>query len=192
MKKIGLLGGTFDPPHIGHLIVAEEVYHRLSLDEIWFIPSAEPPHKNKASVSATNRLLMLEAAIDQVSYFKINPLEIRRKGKSYTYDTIKSFQVSHPNDQFYFIIGADMVEYLPHWYKIDQLVDMVQFVGVKRPDFQLETPYPVQLLDIPSFDVSSTMIRDRLNQHQSVQYLVPEPVLAVIKEKGLYGQKSSS
>lgn len=187
MKKIGLLGGTFDPPHIGHLIVAEEVYHRLSLDEIWFIPSAEPPHKNKASVSATNRLLMLEAAIDQVPYFKINSLEIRRKGKSYTYDTIKSFQVSHPNDQFYFIIGADMVEYLPHWYKIDQLVDMVQFVGVKRPNFQLETPYPVQLLETPSFDVSSTMIRERLNQHQSVQYLVPEPVLAVIKEKGLYG-----
>lgn len=187
MKKIGLLGGTFDPPHIGHLIMAEEAYHRLSLDEVWFIPAAEPPHKEKASVSAMDRILMLEAAIDQVDYFKINQLEIERQGKSYTYDTLKSFQESNPDDEFYFIIGADMVEYLPKWYKIDQLVEMVRFVGVKRPDYQLETPYPVLLLDTPGFDVSSTMIRERLKKKQSIRYLVPDAVLTLLKEKGLYG-----
>ncbi|WP_440895909.1 nicotinate-nucleotide adenylyltransferase [Amphibacillus sp. Q70] len=192
MKKIGILGGTFDPPHIGHLVMAEEVYERLSLDEVWFIPSAEPPHKEKAKVSAQDRLAMLTAAVGQVDYFKIKTIELEREGKSYTYDTINTLQQSYPNAQFYFIIGADMVEYLPNWYKIDQLVEKVQFVGVKRPDFDLETPYPVILLDTPGLDVSSTMVRERLETNRSVRYLIPQHVLAIIKEKGLYGQRSSS
>src|SRR5690625_1455880 len=187
MKKIGLLGGTFDPPHIGHLIIAEEVYRQLFLDEVWFIPSAEPPHKEKATVSTTDRLKMLEVAIDQVEYFSINQIEIERKGKSYTYDTIKALRDSNPEVEFYFIIGADMVEYLPHWYRIDQLVEMVRFVGVTRPDYRLETRYPVIPLDIPGVDISSTLIRERLKNNQSVKYLVPERVEALIKEKGLYG-----
>lgn len=190
MKKIGLLGGTFDPPHIGHLTMAEEAYKRLELDEVWFIPSAEPPHKDKARVSATDRLMMLKVAIDPIDYFKINPIELSRKGKSYTYDTIQSLKKSNPDDEFYFIIGADMVEYLPHWFKIDQLVEMVQFVGVKRPDYQLDTPYPVILLDTPVLDVSSTMIRERLEMNRSVRHLIPDQVLSLIKERGLYGQKS--
>lgn len=192
MKKIGLLGGTFDPPHIGHLVMAEEVYERLSLDEVWFIPSAEPPHKEKAKVSAQDRLAMLKVAVGQIDYFKIKTIELEREGKSYTLDTINALQQSYPNDQFYFIIGADMVEYLPNWYKIDQLVEKVQFVGVKRPDFELETPYPVILLDTPGLDVSSTMVRERLEMNRSVRYLIPQHVLALIKEKGLYGQRSSS
>ncbi|MBU5595318.1 nicotinate-nucleotide adenylyltransferase [Amphibacillus sp. MSJ-3] len=192
MKKIGLLGGTFDPPHIGHLAMAEEVYERLSLDEIWFIPSSEPPHKEKAKVSAQDRLDMLTVAIDQVDYFQIKTIELERKGKSYTIETIRTLQRQYPNAQFYFIIGADMVEYLPNWHKIDQLVKMVQFVGVKRPEFELETPYPVILLDTPGLDISSTMVRQRLEKNHSVRYLIPQEVLALIKERGLYGQRSGS
>jgi len=192
MRKIGILGGTFDPPHIGHLIIAEEVYQKLALDEIWFIPSAEPPHKDKAKVSAQDRLEMLSVATSDVDYFKINTIELVRKGKSYTVDTIKALQENHPKDQFYFIIGADMVEYLPHWHKIDQLVKMIQFIGVKRPDFEIDSPYPVIGLDTPVLEISSTMIRERLKTNQSIRYLVPKPVLTVIKERGLYGQKPST
>ncbi len=192
MKKIGLLGGTFDPPHIGHLTMAEEAYEKLNLDEVWFIPSAEPPHKEQAKVSAVDRLLMLKVALEPVNYFKINTIELQRQGKSYTYDTIQALKEQYPAYQFYFIIGADMVEYLPNWYKIDQLIELVQFVGVKRPDYQLDTSYPVILLDTPGLDISSTMIRERLKLNRSVKYLIPERVLSLIKEKGLYGQGTSS
>lgn len=188
MKKIGLLGGTFDPPHIGHLAIADEVIERLNLDEIWFIPSAEPPHKEKANVSAEDRVAMLSAAIIDQPLFKINNIELERKGRSYTIDTIKSLKLAYPNVNFYFIIGADMVEYLPNWYQIDQLVELIQFVGVKRPEYQLDTPFPVILLDVPGLDISSTLIRDRLKMNRTVRYLIPESVLAVIKERGLYGQ----
>ena len=192
MKKIGLLGGTFDPPHIGHLTMAEEAYERLNLDEVWFVPSAEPPHKDRARVSATDRLRMLKVAIDPIDYFRINTIELVRKGKSYTYDTITALKDMYPNAEFYFIIGADMVEYLPHWYKIDQLINSVQFVGVKRPDYKLDTPYPVILLDTLSLDISSTMIRERLESNRSVRYLIPDQVLSLIKEKGLYGPRKST
>lgn len=192
MKKIGLLGGTFDPPHIGHLTMAEEAYERLNLDEVWFVPSAEPPHKDRARVSATDRLMMLKVAIDPIDYFRINTIELVRKGKSYTYDTITALKDMYPNAEFYFIIGADMVEYLPHWYKIDQLINSVQFVGVKRPDYKLDTPYPVILLDTLSLDISSTMIRERLESNRSVRYLIPDQVLSLIKEKGLYGPRKST
>src|SRR5690606_4291581 len=107
MKKIGLLGGTFDPPHIGHLTMAEEAYEKLNLDEVWFIPSAEPPHKEQAKVSAVDRLLMLKVALEPVNYFKINTIELERQGKSYTYDTIQALKEQYPTYQFYFIIGAD-------------------------------------------------------------------------------------
>lgn len=192
MKKIGLLGGTFDPPHIGHLTMAEEAYEKLNLDEVWFIPSAEPPHKEQAKVSAVDRLLMLKVALEPVNYFKINTIELERQGKSYTYDTIQALKEQYPTYQFYFIIGADMVEYLPNWYKIDQLIELVQFVGVKRSDYQLDTSYPVIILDTPGLDISSTMIRERLKLNRSVRYLIPERVLSLIKEKGLYGQGTSS
>lgn len=192
MKKVGILGGTFDPPHLGHLLIAEEVYRKLALDEVWFIPSAEPPHKDKAKVSADERLEMLSAAIGDIDYFKINTIEIERKGKSYTFDTIKALQEDYPDHIIYFIIGADMVEYLPNWYRIDQLVKLVNFVGVNRKAYEIKTPYPVITVDTPIFDISSTVIRERLKENESIRFLVPESVFNIIKKKGLYGQKKST
>ncbi|SDB97569.1 nicotinate-nucleotide adenylyltransferase [Pelagirhabdus alkalitolerans] len=186
MKKIGLLGGTFDPPHIGHLVIANEVYEKLSLDEIWFIPSAEPPHKKKATVSTDDRLAMIKSAIKDEDHFKVNDIEIKRQGKSYTIDTIKTLKDMHPDVSFYFIIGADMVEYLPKWYNINELIHLIRFVGVKRPEYRLETAYPVTLLDVPGLDISSTLIRERLLNNQSVRYLVPSGVIDVIRKRGLY------
>lgn len=192
MKKIGLLGGTFDPPHMGHLLIAEEVYDQLKLDEIWFVPSHEPPHKDKATMAVVDRLEMIEAAIADNDHFFLERYEIDQPGKSYTFHTIAALTERYPSYRFYFIIGADMVEYLPKWYRIDELVTMVQFVGVKRPDYQLKTDYPVILLDIPGVDISSTMIRERMKQNRTTTYYLPTSVNRIIKEKQLYESSEST
>ncbi|WP_077621439.1 nicotinate-nucleotide adenylyltransferase [Sediminibacillus massiliensis] len=186
MKKIGLLGGTFDPPHLGHLLIAEEVYATLGLDEIWFIPSYEPPHKQKSGTRAEHRVEMVEAAIKDNPNFSINTVEIERRGKSYTIDTVKTLKTRYPAYSFYFIIGGDMVEYLPKWHRIEELADLVQFVGVKREDYQFQTQFPVLEVSIPRVDVSSTMIRERIAGGRSVRYLIPDEVFYVIKEYHLY------
>lgn len=186
MKKIGLLGGTFDPPHYGHLLIAEEVRLALQLDEVWFIPSYQPPHKEQTASSVADRKAMLEKAIGRHLKFKVKLIEIERKGTSYTFDTMKQLTDAYPNDRFYFIIGADMVETLSSWYKIDSLLDLVTFVGVKRFGYELSSPYPIIKVDIPMFDVSSTFIRNRIKQQQTVHFLLPESVYAYIKEKQLY------
>ncbi|CQR46913.1 Nicotinate-nucleotide adenylyltransferase [Paraliobacillus sp. PM-2] len=186
MKKVGLLGGTFDPPHIGHLVIAEEVYHQLKLDEVWFIPSNEPPHKDKASTAVINRVAMVEAAIDDNDHFFLKTIEIDRPGKSYTFNTIHLLKEIYPDTSFYFIIGADMVEYLPKWNKIDELINMVKFVGVKRPEYELDTNYPIIAVDIPGLDISSTMIRNRVKQNKPITYFVPSSVRRLIKENRLY------
>lgn len=186
MRRIGILGGTFDPPHLGHLIIAEEVRISLGLEEIWFMPSNEPPHKAKATTDAKNRLKMLELAIASNPTFKINSIELSRQGKSYTIDTMKLLIEKYSNTKFYFIIGADMVEYMPYWNRIDELVKIVTFVGVKRPGYHLTSPYSILTVDIPMVDISSTMLRERMIKKQSTKYLIPEAVYIYIKEKQLY------
>lgn len=192
MRRIGILGGTFDPPHLGHLIIAEEVRLALGLEEIWFIPSQEPPHKNNAFTSAVTRVEMVQKAIEGNSYFKLNTIEVDRLGRSYTSDTLKLLKNEHPDDSFYFIIGADMVEYLPKWYNINELLEMVSFVGVKRIGSELETPYPIKMVDIPYMEISSTMIRERICKSSSVKYYLPEAVIRYIKEKRLYEERRSN
>ncbi|MDC3413317.1 nicotinate-nucleotide adenylyltransferase [Aquibacillus sp. 3ASR75-11] len=187
MKKIGILGGTFDPPHLGHLIMAEEVHFKLELDEVWFVPSYEPPHKEKAKTRVEDRIKMLEAAIQTNEHFSVNLLEIERSGKSYTYDTVRQLKKDNQNVTFYFIIGADMVEYLPNWYKVEELVRFIQFVGVKRKGFPLTSKYPILEVEAPLIDVSSTMIRERIANNQPVRYFVPDIVQKIIKERHLYG-----
>lgn len=191
MKRVGILGGTFDPPHLGHLIIAEEVRLALNLEEVWFMPSQEPPHKNKAFIRAEERVEMVKKAIECNPFFKLNTIEVDRLGKSYTVDTLNILKEKHPDVTFYFIIGGDMVEYLPKWRKIDELKKIVTFVGVKRVGFKLDTPYPVELVDIPYIEISSTMVRERINHDRPVTYLVPEPVTRYIKEKRLYEDKRS-
>lgn len=188
MKKIGILGGTFDPPHHGHLLIANEVLSALELDEIWFMPNQEPPHKKKsAAVTNENRLEMLRLALEGNCQFCIQPIELKRKGPSYTIETMKIILSKYPDDQFFFIIGADMVEYLPKWHEIDELVKLVQFVGVERPAYSHDTPYPIIYVDVPAMEVSSSMIRERLKTGKTVRYLLPDSVIQYIKENHLYG-----
>ncbi|RDU35454.1 nicotinic acid mononucleotide adenylyltransferase [Neobacillus piezotolerans] len=188
MKKVGILGGTFNPPHQGHLIIANEVCHSLGLDEIWFMPNQEPPHKRKAAGAPDeHRLGMLEAAITGNKLFKVEKAELERPGPSYTYDTMRILAERYPGHRFYFIIGADMVEYLPKWHKIGELLKLVAFVGVQRPGYSLETPYPVETVEVPAIDLSSSMIRDRLHEGKTIQYLLPDSVISYIWENKLYG-----
>jgi nicotinate-nucleotide adenylyltransferase len=188
MTKVGILGGTFDPPHYGHLLIANEVLSKLNLDEIWFMPNQEPPHKRKSeSVENIDRLQMLELSIKGNSVFRIEKNELERSGPSFTVDTMKILNERYPNHQFFFIIGADMIEYLPNWHKIDELMKLVQFVGVQRPEYSSKTDYPIIYVDVPAFDVSSSMIRERVQQGMTIRYLLPDSVIDFIRENHLYG-----
>lgn len=186
MRKIGLFGGTFDPPHIGHFIIAQEVKNHLTLDEIWFIPTNEPPHKNNAFINKMHRLEMLQRVVDTVDSFRVNPIELNRIGKSYTIDTIKAIKDEFPEDDFYFIIGADMVEYLPKWHEVEKLLSLVQFVGVGRPNYSLTTNYPIKKIDIPLVEISSTEIRKRIKKGWDIKYFLPHEVYIYMKEHLLY------
>lgn len=192
MKKVGLFGGTFNPPHIGHLIMANEVFVALGLSEVRFMPNAKAPHK-EVSQSATNeqRLKMVELAIEGVPYFKLETFELERGGISYTYDTMKRLCEREPDVVFYFIIGGDMIDSLHTWYRIDELVELVHFVGVKRPGFEAKTDYNVQMVEAPEINLSSTFIRNRLQQQGSLKYLLPETVEQYIRKEGLYGASSN-
>jgi nicotinate-nucleotide adenylyltransferase len=187
MKKVCIFGGTFNPPHIGHLIMANEVYHALDFQEIRFMPNATPPHK-EASQLATGeqRLRMLQLSIEAFPYFQVESFEIENGGISYTFDTMNELQKREPGTQFSFLIGADMIAYLDKWVKIDELVKIVQLVGVRRPGYDEKTDYPVSLIEAPLIDLSSTMLRNRIKQGKDVSILIPENVQAYIRQENLY------
>lgn len=187
MKKVCIFGGTFNPPHIGHLIVANEVYHALDIEEIRFMPNAKPPHKESSNVvSGEQRLHMLELAISEFPYFKVEPYEIEKGGISYTYETMADLQKREPDTQFSFLIGGDMIAYLPKWANIDELSKNVQLIGVARPGFIAETTYPVVMVEAPLIDLSSTMLRNRFRDGKDVSLLIPEKVQAYIRQENLY------
>lgn len=186
-KKVGIFGGTFNPPHIGHLIIANEVLHALDLDELRFMPNATPPHKKKDKrVTEADRLKMVELAIKDVDKMVIETIELDRGGTSYTFDTMELLQAREPNSTFYFIIGGDQVEYLPNWYRIDELIKKVQIVGIPRPNTSLETAYSIIKLEIPQIELSSTLVRNRLENGKTTQFLIPELVRDFIQKEKLY------
>lgn len=186
-KRIGLFGGTFNPIHMGHLMIAEQVYSQLGLDQVLFMPNNIPPHiDHKEAIDVQKRLVMLKLAIEDNSHFGIEDYEVKHGGISYSIETIKALKQLHPENQYYFIIGADMVEYLPKWYQIDELIKLVQFVGVKRPGFSLKSPYPLMWVDVPEVGISSTLIRQKIHHGCSIKYLVPKKVEEYIQRKELY------
>jgi nicotinate-nucleotide adenylyltransferase len=188
MAKIGLLGGTFNPPHLGHLIVAEDVLVKQQLDEIWFMPCSQPPHK-ETFVSAAHRVEMVKLAIGNNRSFKLCTIELELEGPSYTAITMKELKSQYPEHSFSFIIGGDSVETLHQWYNIDELLQYVSFIAVNRPGYQLNSPYIDQITEVetPLIEISSTGIRQRIKEKLNVTYLLPESVLKYIKENQLYG-----
>lgn len=185
--RVGIIGGTFNPPHIGHLVIADQVCQQLGLDKVYFMPDANPPHiDKKEAIAAEHRVAMVEKAIEDNPLFGLENCEIQRGGISYTFDTMLELTKAHPEIDYYFIIGGDMVDYLPKWYRIDELIQMVQFVAVKRPNYADSSPYPLIWVDVPAMEISSTGLRKKIKNGCSVQYLIPDKTLAYIKEKELY------
>lgn len=180
------MGGTFDPIHIAHLIMANEAYHALQLDEVRFLPNATPPHKMiSGQSSAEERCRMIEASISDISYFKLDKSEIIRDGKSYSYDTISQFVEQEPDTDFFFIIGGDMIKSLSTWYRIDELKKLITFVGFSRPGYDVGND-EVLMINGPVVDLSSTMLRKRLAEKQDCRFLIPEQAYRYILEEGLY------
>lgn len=188
MKKVGILGGTFNPPHIGHLLIANEVKHALGLDEVRLMPTAVPPHKVAPNdATARQRLHMVELAVTHMAGLVVSPFEVDRGGISFTYDTMEQLTTLEPDNDFYFIIGGDMIDLLPEWHRIEELVSLVNFVGVKRPETIGTTQFSIQFVDIPQIDLSSTLIRQRFAEKGTVQLLITPAVEAFIRQEGLYG-----
>ena len=196
-RTIGLLGGTFNPVHEGHLSIAREALRLFALDGVWFIPCAVPPHKPVHDLAANeDRLAMLRLALAGEPRFAALDVEFNRPGKSYTLDTVRALQALHPAEAFVFIVGADTLPELPTWHRPLDLLSLVRIVSLARPGFapdaaaiHLPPPWPERLLaDLRSgepLDVSSREIRAKIAAGQPVS-LVPESVLRYIEEHNLY------
>ncbi len=197
--SIGVMGGTFDPIHIGHLIVAEEVRVRLNLAEVLFVPAGQPWLKPNSPVSAAeHRVQMVRLAIVDKPHFKLSTMEIERAGPTYTVDTIAELKGQlGAGDELFFILGWDSLAELPQWHEPSRLIKMCHLVAVPRPGYpvpdlkSLEALIPglsksTILLDTQEIDISASGIRSRLARGLSVRHLVPEPVEKYIRQHKLY------
>ncbi|WP_058301976.1 nicotinate-nucleotide adenylyltransferase [Gorillibacterium timonense] len=192
--KIGIMGGTFDPIHLGHLLAAERVGEACSLDEVWLMPASIPPHKLHAPLaSAEHRLEMVKRAADNNPRFRVMDYELVKGGTSYTVDTVTELMQLYPGTEFSYIMGADMIMYLPKWHRIGDLAKLVQFIGVARPGFVLRVDElepmlqeRITIVPMPQMDISSTDIRERIREGLSVRYLVSAPVLDYMEVNRLY------
>jgi nicotinate-nucleotide adenylyltransferase len=198
-EKIGIMGGTFDPIHIGHLITAETVRAEYGLDKIIFIPAGSPPHKKDFKIApAGHRYAMTVIATKSNRSFSVSSLEQERDGLSYTVDTVQSLLLDYENRaDFYFIVGADMLKDLTDWKDIEHLLTLCRFVVVARPgstdqinelikNFSIGNFSPIEYLAAPEIEISSTDIRERIKTGRSVKYIVPESVEEYIKKHNLY------
>jgi nicotinate-nucleotide adenylyltransferase len=198
-RKIGILGGTFNPIHIGHLIIAQDAMEQFGLDCVKFIPSATPPHKKyEGNATAAQRLAMVRLAIRGNARFEADDIEIRRGGTSYSVDTLTSLRRRDPQAQFYFIIGADSLQELHRWREVGRLVRLCTFVIVVRPGFEPRRVVDPKLdaatrrrlrqhvLRGHACDIASRDIRARVARGEPMRYLVPDAVLQYINRHKLY------
>ena len=186
--KIGILGGTFNPVHVGHLILAEEIREKLGLRKLIFVPTYQPPHKLNGNIApAQDRFKMLKAATKRNRYFAVSDIEIRRKGKSFTIDTLRALNNKYPKDELYFITGSDLLQYLDEWKDLSEILKLVKFVVATRPGFPLEKiPGYISTIAIRAVDISAFEIREKAKDGKSFRYLVPDVVFDYINKKGLY------
>ena len=187
-KRIGILGGAFNPPHLGHLLLAEQVGKALELDEVWFMPVAKRHYEQEGTdVPVIHRLKMVQLAIQDNPFFKIQPYELLHGDKLFTVDSMRYFRRLFPDAQFYYLMGADRAQKLHKWHQIEQLAELVHFVAQKPVGTPMpETEWPVEWVEAPTLPVSSTDIRLRVFCDQSIRYQVPETVATYIEAQGLY------
>ena len=193
LRRIGILGGTFNPVHRGHVQLARSALKRFDLDRVLFIPCARPPHKRPDGLAPSkHRLSMLKAAIRGEPRFRVSDIEIGRGGASYSIDTLHELRRRHPEAQFYFIIGVDSVNELKSWKRIDELRKLCTFVATGRPGFRVRRPAKVTMFKSALVDVSSSEIRSLVAEGKSIRRLVPAAVERYIIGRRLYQLKESS
>ena len=197
VERLGVIGGTFDPIHIGHVLLALFTMERIPLDSALFVPAAVPPHKPPRSdmAPAEDRWRMVEMAIDGLPGFHASRIELERPGKSYTIDTLRHLRATHPGSELYLIIGEDNATQLSTWHDPQGILELCTVVAGSRITSSLdagsELARRIVPVDTPLFQISSTEIRQRLARGLPIRYLVPEKVEAYIREKKLYCQGSS-
>lgn len=189
--RIGIMGGTFDPIHHGHLVAASEVQHYFDLDEVVFVPTGQQPFKKGRKVTAAeHRYLMTVIATASNTRFAVSRVDIDRGGVTYTIDTLRDLKKIYPDSDMYFITGADVLPQILSWKDNADLWELVHFVGVNRPGHQLDTTglpdSGISLMEIPAMAISSTGIRERVKRGVPVWYLVPDGVVQYINKYHLY------
>ena len=202
MRKIGIMGGTFDPVHNGHLMLADTAYRQFDLDQVWFLPNGNPPHKKEENIGtdALHRSRMVALAIQGRDYCRLEEYEVRRREVSCSYQTLEHFREQYPEDEFYFIIGADSLFAIETWVHPERIFPACVILAACRDDHDtleemkaqiehLKKAYPkarIQLLRSPLIPVSSSEIRRKIRAGLSIAEEVPEEVEAYIKEEELY------
>ncbi|WP_298860730.1 nicotinate-nucleotide adenylyltransferase [uncultured Gimesia sp.] len=202
--RIGIFGGTFDPVHYGHLLLAEQCREQCNLDEIWLIPAGSPPHKESKGISTgKQRREMLEFAIAGHPAFVLKDLELHREGPSYTVETLRQLKTSHPDDEFFLIVGADSVRDLHTWREPEQILELATLIGVNRPNISLPdlseltqkfgkiVLSQIIWVTMPGMDISSTDIRKRVHEKKSVRFMTPRAVEVYIHNNRLYLDEDS-
>ena len=191
--KIGVMGGTFNPIHLAHLISAEQIRQGLALDQVLFVPSARPPHKSPDGiVDPEHRYQMAKLAVADNPYFFVSRIEINRKGPSYAIQTIQDLKKHYgPRCELSWIIGSDSLIEFKIWKDYDRLLDMCQFVAINRPEYPLSEVPPdimkrVKIFKIPFMQIAATDIRKHIRSGQSIRYLVPLAVVDYIQHHKLY------
>ncbi|MBC7328254.1 nicotinate-nucleotide adenylyltransferase [bacterium] len=193
--KIGIMGGTFDPIHIGHLVAAEEARAVFGLDKVIFVPNYQPPHKPDVKVShPEHRYAMVLLSIYTNPHFEVSRVEIERGGPSYAIDTVKEFKKLYPEAEIYFITGADAIAEILSWKQGEEILKLCKFIAVTRPGYDIEkvkeklsgVANDVQFLKITEINISSTEIRRRVREGKPIKYLVLETVENYIYKHNLY------
>lgn len=198
-KKIGIMGGTFDPIHYGHLILAQTALETFALDQVWFMPSKTPPHKADGEVtSASHRLEMTRLAVKNNSGFSISSMEMEREGYIYTFETLEILKKEYPNVKFYFIMGADSLYNFDKWREPAKICSLCTILAANRSQdvdaalqSQLESIQnkyhaDIHLLKIPAIEISSSRIREKKRIGESIRYYTPEAVVDYIEQHQLY------
>jgi nicotinate-nucleotide adenylyltransferase len=196
-RRIGVMGGTFDPIHVGHLVTAEEARTAFALDEVIFVPAGMPWQKTERQVAAAeDRYLMTVIATATNAAFTVSRVELDREGPSYTIDTLRALAEAHAGAQLYFITGADAILQILTWREPEAVLRQARFIAATRPGYDLdrlekELPHGledrVQIMEIPALAISSTDIRRRVREGRPISYLVPAGVAEYIRKRGLYG-----
>ena len=196
--RTGIFGGTFDPPHLSHLILAEEAMHQMDLERLLFVLTPDPPHKQDQLItSSAERLLMLEAAIGDNNRFEISRVEIDRPGPHYSVDTVRLLQKELPTAKLIYLMGGDTLGFLPGWSRPEEFIKACYQIGVmRRPDdkidlaaIELELPgvsEKVQFIEAPLLEIASHQIRRRVAEGRPYRYYVSPAVAEVIKDRGIY------